>query len=128
MKLEMLTIKWAVTETYRDYLIGSKFIVYADNNPLCYLQTAKLSGIEMRCVAQLAQFDIEVKYRSARSNVNADVLSRKPLNFESHVSSIVHSTSLRTVWECEHNRNNVQHTQINQINLTDQIKTMSTFS
>jgi hypothetical protein len=27
---------------------------------------------------------------------------------------------------CEHNRNNVQHIQINQINLTDQIETMST--
>jgi hypothetical protein len=57
------------------------------------------------------------------------VLSRNPLDFESHVSQIVHSssTSLRTVRECEHNRNNVQHIQINQINLTDQMETMSTF-
>jgi hypothetical protein len=30
------------------------------------------------------------------------------------------------VRECEHNRNNVQQIQINQINLTDQIETMST--
>jgi hypothetical protein len=43
MKLEMLALKWAVTEKFRDYLIGSKFIVYTDNNPLCYLQTAKLN-------------------------------------------------------------------------------------
>jgi hypothetical protein len=57
----------------------------------------------------------------------SDVLSRNPLNFESHVSQIVHSTSLRTVRECEHNRNNVQHIQINHINLTDEIETMSTF-
>jgi hypothetical protein len=48
MKLEMLALKWAVTEKFRDYLIGSKFIVYADNNPLCYLQTAKLGATEMR--------------------------------------------------------------------------------
>jgi hypothetical protein len=126
MKLEMLALKWAVTEKFRDYLIGSKFIVYTDNNPLCYLQTAKLDATEMRWVSQLAQFNLEVKYRSGRSNVNADVLSRNPLNFESHVRQIVHSTSLRMVRECEHNRNNVQHIQINQINLTDQIETMST--
>ena len=56
-----------------------------------------------------------------------DKLSRNPLDFESHVSQIVHSTSLRTVRECEHNRNNVQHIQINQIHLTDQIETVSTF-
>jgi ABC-type antimicrobial peptide transport system permease subunit len=66
-----------------------KFIVYTDNNPLCYLQTAKLGATEMRWFSQLAQFDFEVKYRSGRSNVNADVLSRTPLNFESHVSQIV---------------------------------------
>ena len=86
MKLEMLALKWAVTEKFRDYLIGSKFIFYTDNNPLCYLQTAKLGATEMRWVSQLAQFNLEVKYRSGRSNVNADVLSRNPLNFESHVS------------------------------------------
>jgi hypothetical protein len=34
MKIEMLALKWAVTEKFRDYLIGSKFIVYSDNNLL----------------------------------------------------------------------------------------------
>ncbi len=30
MKLEMLALKWAVTEKLRDYLLGGKFIVYTD--------------------------------------------------------------------------------------------------
>ena len=32
-KLELLALKWAVTEKFRDYLLGSKFTVYTDNNP-----------------------------------------------------------------------------------------------
>ena len=45
MKLEFLALKWAVAEKFRDYLIGTKFTVYTDNNPLSYLQTAKLGQI-----------------------------------------------------------------------------------
>ena len=41
-KLELLALKWAVTEKFRDYLLGSKFTVYTDNNPLAYIQTSKL--------------------------------------------------------------------------------------
>ena len=41
MKLELLALKWAVTDKFRDYLLGSKFVVFTDNNPLSYLQTAK---------------------------------------------------------------------------------------
>ena len=40
-KLELLALKWAVTEKFRDYLLGSKFTVYTDNNPLAYIQTSK---------------------------------------------------------------------------------------
>ena len=34
-KLELLALTWAITEKFRDFLIGSKFRVYTDNNPLC---------------------------------------------------------------------------------------------
>ena len=77
MKLELLALKLAVTDKFRDYLLGSKFIVYTDNNPLSYLQTAKLGATEMRWASQLAQFDFEVKFRSGKVNRNADALSRK---------------------------------------------------
>ena len=47
MKLELLAIKWAITEKFRDYLLAVPFVVYKDNNPLSYIQTsAKLTAVE----------------------------------------------------------------------------------
>ena len=78
MKLELLGLKWAITEKFRDILIGAKFCVYTDNNPLSYLQTSKkLGAIESRWAADLALFDFTIKYRSGKANGNADALSRK---------------------------------------------------
>lgn len=36
-KLEFLSLKWAVTEKFQDYLYGKKFTVVTDNNPLTYV-------------------------------------------------------------------------------------------
>jgi len=78
MKLELLALKWAVTEKFRDLLIASQFTVYTDNNPLSYINTsARLGATETRWVAELAQFNFDIKYRSGKSNSNADALSRK---------------------------------------------------
>uniref|UniRef100_A0A8C6UTV1 Gypsy retrotransposon integrase-like protein 1 n=1 Tax=Neogobius melanostomus TaxID=47308 RepID=A0A8C6UTV1_9GOBI len=77
MKLEFLALKWAMTEKFREYLLGHKCTVYTDNNPLSHLQTAKLGATEHRWAAQLAAFDFEIRYRSGRSNRNADALSRQ---------------------------------------------------
>ncbi len=85
MKLELLSLKWAVTEKFRSYLLGSKFTVITDNNPLCHLNTAKLGALEQRWVAQLAAFDFDVQYRPGRCNHAADALSRQPLAGE-HVA------------------------------------------
>uniref|UniRef100_A0A672FZX6 Gypsy retrotransposon integrase-like protein 1 n=1 Tax=Salarias fasciatus TaxID=181472 RepID=A0A672FZX6_SALFA len=82
MKLELLALKWAVTEKFRSYLLGSKFTIITDNNPLCHLSTARLGAIQQRWVAQLAVFDFEVKYRPGRCNTAADALSRRPLTEE----------------------------------------------
>lgn len=78
-KLELLALKWAVAEKFKDYLWGVKFIVYTDNNPLVHLQTAKLGAVEQRWAAQLANYEYEIKHRPGRENINADVLSRLPL-------------------------------------------------
>lgn len=77
-KLELLALKWAVVDKFRDYLLGVPFVVMTDNNPLSYLKTAKLGACEMRWVAQLAAFTFEVKFRSGISNRCADALSRYP--------------------------------------------------
>ena len=33
-KIELLALKWSVCEKFKDYLLGSKFTVFTDNNPL----------------------------------------------------------------------------------------------
>lgn len=69
MKSKLLSMKWAITEKFRDYLLGGNFIGYTDNNPLSHFKTAKLGSTEMRWAAQLAQFGFEIKFtcRSGRS-------------------------------------------------------------
>ena len=46
-KLELLVLKWAVTEKFWDYLLGSQFQVYMDNNPLAYVQESKLGALQI---------------------------------------------------------------------------------
>ena len=62
---------------FRDYLIGNKTIVYTDNNPLSHLSSAKLDSTEQRWVADLACFELELKHKPGKENVNTDVLSRQ---------------------------------------------------
>ncbi|KAK3517143.1 hypothetical protein QTP86_019142, partial [Hemibagrus guttatus] len=87
MKLELLALKWAVTEKFRSYLLGCKFTIITDNNPLCHLTTTKLGAIEQRWAAQLAVFDFEVRYHPGRCNTAADALSRRPGSNEPHSES-----------------------------------------
>ena len=62
-KLELLALKWAVTEKFRDYLLGSKFTVYTDNNPLAYIQTSKLGASQIHWLSKLALFDFNIIYQ-----------------------------------------------------------------
>ena len=78
MKLELLALKWAV-DKFRDYLLGGKFIVYTDNNPLKFvMSTARLKAVEQKWVSELSRFNFEIRYRPGKSNGNADSLSRRP--------------------------------------------------
>ena len=38
-KLEFLTLKWSVTEHFKEYLVYVPFVVWTDNNPLTYVLT-----------------------------------------------------------------------------------------
>lgn len=69
-KLELLGLKWAATEKFKDYLWGATFTVYTDNNPLVHLDTAKLGATEQRWVAQLANYTFDIKYRPGSNNQN----------------------------------------------------------
>ena len=77
-KLELLALKWVVMEKLRAYLLGSKFTVYTDNNPLAYVKESKLGVVQIRWLSKLALFGFDIKYRSGKSNQAADTLSHHP--------------------------------------------------
>ena len=74
-KLELLALKWAVTEKLRDYLLQSKFTMYTNNNPLVYVKESKLGVAQIQWLSKLALFAFDIKYRSGNLNQAADALS-----------------------------------------------------
>lgn len=96
MKLEFLALKWAMTEKFREYLLGHKCVVFTDNSPLSHLTTAKLGATEQRWAAQLAVFDFEIRYRSGWSNKNADALSRQDPSGRCEVRELLPGTKVPT--------------------------------
>ena len=76
-KLEFLTLKWAVVEKFHEYLYGSTFDVYTNNNLLTYvLTTAKLDAASHCWVTSLANYNFRLHYRAGKTNINADALLR----------------------------------------------------
>ena len=82
-KLEFLALKWSVCDRFHEYLYGGNFEVFTDNNPLTYiLTTAKLNATGQRWVANLANYNFSIKYKSGKANVDADALSRNPWDMQ----------------------------------------------
>ena len=78
-KREFLALKWAMSDKFRDYLLGSKVTVVTDNNPLCYiLKNAKLDATCHHWLASLSLFDFELRYNKGSMHTDADALSRRP--------------------------------------------------
>lgn len=94
-KLEFLVLKWAVTEHFRDYLFYAPSVtVYSDNNPVTYVfSTAKLNATGHRWVSELADFNITLKYRPGKSNIDADFLSRTPASMETYMDKCTEQCS-----------------------------------
>ncbi|VVA40762.1 PREDICTED: retrotransposon, partial [Prunus dulcis] len=64
--------------TWRHYLLGSQFVVKADNVATSYFQSQqKLSPKQARWQDFLAEFDYKLEYKQGKTNVVADALSRK---------------------------------------------------
>ena len=76
-KIELMALKWSVCDKFKDYLLGSKFTVFTDNNPL-YIKSSKLGAAQIRWLSELALYDFDIVYRSGKSNLVADALSRRP--------------------------------------------------
>ena len=86
-KLEFLALKWSVTTMFRDYLYyATKFTVFTDYNPLVYITTtAKLNASTIRWLNELSDFRFDVQYRPGKTNIEADTMSRLPLDFNRYM-------------------------------------------
>ena len=85
-KLEFLSLKWAVSKHFGDYLTYVKQIeVHTDNNPLLYvLSSAKLNATGQRWVNELANFNINIHYKPESNNTNANALNHFPEDIENY--------------------------------------------
>ena len=77
-KIELMALKWSVCDKFKDYLLGSKFTVFTDNNPLCYIKSSKLGAAQIRWLSELALYDFDIVYHSGKFNLVADALTRRP--------------------------------------------------
>ena len=80
--------KWAVIEReayaivfainkLRPYLLGSKFTVYTDHKPLRSLFTSEMKNARIqRWAITLSEYGCDIKYKTGKTNVPADMLSR----------------------------------------------------
>ena len=95
-KLELLALKWVVKGKLRDYLLGSKFTIYTDSNPLAYFKESKLGVAQIRWLSELALFNFNIKYRSGKLNQVADALSHCPMT-DNEVLSNSESDGYKTI-------------------------------
>lgn len=72
---EALAIIFAC-ESFRPYLIGTKFTIQTDHQSLQWLMKAQAPARLVRWALKLIDFDFVIQYRKGASNSNADCLSR----------------------------------------------------
>ena len=70
-----MAFKWSVCDKFKDYLLGSKFTVFMDNNPLCYIKSSKLGAAQICWLSKLVLYDFDIVYHTGKSNLVADALS-----------------------------------------------------
>ena len=81
-KQEFLTLKWAVTEQFHEYLSPygknrNEFVVHTDNNPLTYIfSSANLDAAGQHWVAHLTSYNLSLEYQKGKDNTMADFLSQ----------------------------------------------------
>ena len=77
-KIELMALKCSICDKFKDYLLGSKFTIFTDNNPLCYIKSSKLGAAQIHWLSELALYDFDIVYCTGKSNLVADALSRHP--------------------------------------------------
>ena len=77
-KIELMALKWSVCKKFKDYLLGSKFTIFTDNNSLVYVKTSKLGAAQIHWLSELALYNFDIVYCAGHSNLIANALSHRP--------------------------------------------------
>ena len=77
-KIELMALKWSICDKFKDYLLGSKFTVFTENNPLCYIKSSELGAAQICWLSELALYNFDIVNRTGKSNLVTDALSRPP--------------------------------------------------
>ena len=74
-KLKFLAMKWYIKH-FETYLLGRRFKVHMDNNPLTYFLTSpNMDTMKQRWINKLARYDFSLKYQKGKNNTVADALN-----------------------------------------------------
>ena len=76
-KIELMALKWSVCDKFKDYLPGSKFTIFMDNNPLCYIKFSILGAAQIHWLSELVLYNFDIIYHTGKSNLVADMLSHR---------------------------------------------------
>jgi len=86
------------TRSFRQYLLGQKFLIRTDHSALQWLRkTPEPIGQQARWCEILDEFDFQIVHRPGRNHGNADALSRRPCRQcgkEDSVSGELHSRAV----------------------------------
>ena len=96
-KIKIMALKWSVCEKFKDYLLGSKFTIFTDNNPLVYVKTSKLGAAQIRWLSELDLCDFDIIYQTGHSNLVTDTLSCRP-EVEGEDHNQIHSDNNDEEW------------------------------
>lgn len=97
-KLAFLSLKWAVTDIFSDYLMLNKFVVYTDNNPLTHVLTsAKFDETGQRWASALGEYNFDISYRAGHKNAEADGLSRFPHDLSTDDKICIKDQSVKVI-------------------------------
>jgi hypothetical protein len=95
-ELECLAIVESIN-FWHHYLYGNKFTVYSDHNCLKWLKSVKKPNSRLfNWSLKLSQYDFEIKYMRGNSNLEADALSRNPIDEKSERSEHLKIVNLLT--------------------------------
>lgn len=98
--LECIAIKEAI-KFWQYWLLGNKFTVFTDHKPLENLNIKSRTDEELGNLTNyLLQFDFTIKYRPGKDNMEADCLSRNPIEtIQNEDTDLLRTTNTLTLNE-----------------------------